>query len=204
MRRWILCAGFIVTCWIAPAVATEYPWPPPKDEDLIKQADRIVLARCLNYEARNGRRGLDEDTTGPWTYMDFETIDLIKGTLPTQFSIRLFGGTDGAVQVSDSEPLPVFRPGEEAILLLGPDNQDGYPLVSLTTTWIYQAAQDPQSRLWVVTNPPAIKLLKAGTKDARAHDVSVPVTIEDVVWSIRQILQDSSLAPSDGTLPARH
>ena len=244
MRRLVGYLGLIIVGWGASAMATEYPWPLPKDEDIIKQVDRIVLARCLNYEVRNGRRGYPADDTGVWTYVDFETVDMIKGKFPQRFTIRVSGGTIGEMTVGNDEPLPKFQREEQAVLLLGPDNQDGHPIISSTTNWIYRTTQDP-SGLLVVINPPAIQLLKVGTKDAlhtgrpidaercpndpdpledpgcamlkatggtmppefskaKSHDFSEPVAVADVVWSIRQILQKSSQALSDGTLPARH
>ena len=216
--------SIVLLFMVIPLAAWEYPNPPPTDEALLQRADRVVVARCIRSKAQESQGGYIQ------THVDFETLETIKGTISSAFTVILPGGRIGDKQVSiGGLSIPEFNPGEEIILLLGPD-RDGYPTSMLGYDWFYRTRRDSVSG-WIVENPPGIKLLKAGTQNeifapeavspvnsvfqphnqdeaingalnqvlstnpkniftnVTVQDFSKPVTVEDVVWSIKQTIE---------------
>ena len=211
----------LVGVLVLPGLVSAMEYKHVTDEQLIREADRIVVARCLRSEVK-----FLDNAGWPFTSITFEMVEMVKGDLPTTFTLRLVGGQVGTTDYSGSEKLPAFSPNEEVILLLGPNNQDGYPLTSIYR-WVYRITREPQSGRLLVADPPEIPLLESGTRDplvagtpideehcpsepdpakdpecaalkmagwpktfanAKAYAFTEPVTVEDVIWSIRQLL----------------
>ncbi len=81
----------------------------------------VVRARCLG---RNSRWQQGEI----WTFTRFTALEFLKGSGPAVFTVRTLGGrVNGIVSVVDG--IPVFEPGEEAILFLTPTARGDYGLV---------------------------------------------------------------------------
>lgn len=177
-----------------PGMAGATQWSPRRDTlELVRRAERIVVARCLSSQAR----AVEELGGTIFTFSEFDIIELVKGSLPSRFTTRVVGGTVGSVTVSGDD-VPQFEPGDEFVLFLGPDNQDGYPPVDT----IYHTERDPDSGQWLLREswPPTIgndteglTLFRAGTRQEinpfSTADYDHPVTVEDFVWSLRQALQ---------------
>ena len=161
--------------------------PRPDALKMAREAERIVIARCLRSEPRTVEPG-----GAIFTFTEFDTLDLIKGRLPARFTLSLFGGTIAGVTV-DAEGTPRFEPGEELFLLLGPDNQGGYPTLGLQS--FYRTRRD-ETGGWTVDDPVyGLTLLRAGTQDVIPQFSTsnyAPITVEDLAWSIRQALQQQA------------
>ncbi len=193
----------------------EYASAPPSDEQMLNKAERIVLARCFNSEARKTEGG------NIYTFVDFELMKLIKGEISSRFNLQMFGGRIGnESQEITGLTLPEFHPGDIVILLLGKDNDRGIPFLYMGEKWIYSIKDEKGSLL--AKDPPNIPLYRAGTnqdifapepiggntdlfgqKDlnevfsqassqfpqATIQDFSKSVAVEDLIWSIKQVLQ---------------
>ena len=186
----------LVMLVLMPVKVSATEWDPrPNAMDLARRSGRIVVARCLSSQAR-----IVDPGGNIFTFSEFQIIDLVKGSLPPQFTLRILGGTVGATSVSAD--MSSFEPGEELILFLGPDNQDGYPTVGLQS--IYRTRRDLASQQWVVADAIYdLKLFRAGTRNEinqfSTGNYNSPVTVEDFVWSIRQALQP----PEEPSRPSR-
>ena len=186
----------LVLLALMPVKVSATEWDPrPNTLDLVRRSERIVVARCLSSQARTVEPG-----GNIFTFSEFQVIDLVKGSLLPQFTLRLVGGTVGAT--SDHADMPRFEPGEELILFLGPDNRDGYPTVGLQS--IYRTRRDLASQQWVVADAIYdLKLFRAETRNEinqfSTGNYNSPVTVEDFVWSIRQALQ----RPEEPSRPSR-
>jgi hypothetical protein len=77
---------------------------------LARAADAVARVRCTDAASY-----LDQGTV--WTRTQFAVIDSLKGSTPSQITVRLPGGHAGHIFVS-IEAVPRFRPGEEGILFL--------------------------------------------------------------------------------------
>ena len=175
-------AALLAVSAAAQGLASKFD-PRPDALKMAREAERIVLARCLRSEPRTVEPG-----GAIFTFTEFETLDLIKGRLPAKFTLRLFGGTIAGVTV-EAEGTPRFEPGEELLLLLGPDNQAGYPTLGLQS--FYRTRRDETGR-WTVDEPVyGLTLLRAGTQDVIPQfstSYYAPLAVEDLTWSIRQAL----------------
>lgn len=77
---------------------------------LARAADAVARVRCT------GSAGHLENGT-VWTDTQFAVIEPLKGSTPSQITVRLPGGHAGHIFVS-IEAVPRFRPGEEGVLFL--------------------------------------------------------------------------------------
>jgi hypothetical protein len=80
-------------------------------DELATQAAAVARLRCLGAESR----WQDGEI---WTETRFEVVELNKGQLPGMVSIRMLGGSVGALH-SRIEGVPAFRLGKEAYLFCG-------------------------------------------------------------------------------------
>jgi len=79
-------------------------------EQLARAADAVARVRCTETA------GYTEQGT-VWTRTEFAVIERLKGSPPTQVTVRLPGGRAGHIVVS-IEAVPRFRAGEEGVLFL--------------------------------------------------------------------------------------
>jgi hypothetical protein len=86
------------------------------------EAGAVVLARVLSVQVR--REG------NIFTFVDFQTTQAAKGTMPDRFTFRMLGGRLGDVVLDGDPPNPTFTPGEEVVLFIGQQRSlDGYPTI---------------------------------------------------------------------------
>lgn len=85
-------------------------------------AARIVVAKCKAVEVRA------VDGGNIFTFSDFQTLQTVKGTISSTFTLRLLGGRLGDVEI-DAPGMPRFVAGEEVVLFLGLDNATGHPTI---------------------------------------------------------------------------
>ena len=159
--------------------------PHPSARKFIEHADRILVAKCTGSAARV----VNELGGNIFTFTTFTVVEMVKGSLPPAFTIRVLGGTVGNVTVGPDD-VPQFHAGEEVILFLGPDNQDGYP--TLSPQGLYRTEWRPAPGGPIVTDPIYdLPLFRAGTRTPISPTTpsEPPTTVEDFVHSIRQALR---------------
>lgn len=91
-------------------------------ERMASIARAIVRARCISNST-----GWDAGEI--WTFTSFEIAETWKGAAPERITVRLLGGTVGALTSSVSG-VPRFRTGEEVILFLEPTSRGDWSVVS--------------------------------------------------------------------------
>jgi hypothetical protein len=82
-----------------------------------RAADRVALVVARGSRVVEGAPGT------PFTRTRFATQDVLKGTLPSEFTIQVIGGRLGDEIVTS--PVQAFRRGARYVLFLGPDNRVG-------------------------------------------------------------------------------
>ena len=92
--------------------------------DAASKARAIVVAQVLSVQVR--------EEGNIYTFIDFQSLDVVKGQVPARFTYRILGGRIGNTEVSGGVELPRFTVGETVVLFLGPEvSADGYPTVFL-------------------------------------------------------------------------
>jgi hypothetical protein len=119
MRRLVL--GVLACLLAVPAAATTFP--PSTTEDLVRAAGCVCCAVCESVEARQ-----DPRTGLVFTHARLRLLEELKGRADASIVLRVVGGRAGDVETR-VEGMPAFVPGGECVLLLGPANRDGYPVV---------------------------------------------------------------------------
>ena len=181
MWRWVIPLALALTVtfvWGAVAVSLR----PLTTRELFQSAARAVVARCVSVETR----AVPAYGGQLFTFSTFETRDRISGTIGDRFTLRLFGGRQGDIVV-DAPMTPTFTPGEDVLLLLGPDNADGHPIVRIQG--VLRIETDARTGVPVVTTPVSgINLRRA--IDGTAYAVPpTPVPLEDIVFTLRNLRQ---------------
>lgn len=115
-------------------------------ERMTEAAGAIVRARCLSSASRWDRGEI-------WTFTAFEATDTWKGAPATEITVRLLGGTVGAL-TSHVSGVPRFRPREEVILFLEPTTLGDLTVVSWQQGTL-RIKRDPRTGLEIVTQDTA-------------------------------------------------
>ncbi len=120
--RYHLRRGALLALIAAAAPATTLP--DRTTADLLLEAERVCCLSCATVEPRR-----DPRTGIVFTHVRLDLLENLKGPAPSStVELRLVGGeADGVRTVVPG--MPVFRAGEEAILLLGPPNALGHPVL---------------------------------------------------------------------------
>ena len=192
-----LLAGALVMAGSWSALAIEYPDPMTTGR-LAQKADRIVVAKCLKTESKYQ----DDKRWTIVTESQFEVEELLKGTLPSPFTLSAFGGTVGEVHIDGVYDVRC-TPDEEVILFLGLDDPTGHPFL-FPDTWMYQTLRDEDSALWIVATPitglplfvagsaqplfPEPAIMSTATGRITLQNLNAPVRVQDFVWSLRRFL----------------
>lgn len=109
-----------------------------------QRARVVVAARVIDVSVR--REG------NIYTFVEFETTEVAKGTIGERFTYRMLGGRIGNDEVGSGTDMPHFAPGEEVVLFLGPEvSPDGFP--TLFTSHVYRVTTS-RSGAKLVSPPP--------------------------------------------------
>jgi len=133
MRRSLL-AGALASLLFTSAGAMTLP--EATTERLVRDAVCVCAATCETVEARR-----DPRTGLVFTHVRLRTLEDMKGRSGGEVRLRVVGGRDGDVETR-VDGMPRFRPGGECVLLLGPANREGYPVVMLAARGVLHLARD--------------------------------------------------------------
>lgn len=121
------------------------------------RAAAIVTARVVDV------RVVDEGWI--YTYVDCETTETVKGTVPARFSYRIFGGRIGSREVNAGDDKQTFRKGDELVLFMT-QAPNPYPIV--IEPHIYKIVS--RSGVRMVTPTPGALDTAGASADARSAD----------------------------------
>jgi hypothetical protein len=142
------------------------------------KARAIVVAKVLHVDVR-AVGGADNI----FTFVDFRTLQTIKGDEPARFTYRMLGGRLGGTEVSGGVAMPRFAVGDEMVLFLGPEvSSEGYP--TLILTHLYRIATSA-SGLKTVTPPPTGLLLDPSSTSSTVTGAA-PTRLEDFLAALRR------------------
>jgi len=148
--------------------------------DLVRSSADIVVAKCVSSEAK-----LDEKTGFIFTYTAFEIDEILKGKYGDQLVLRIVGGTVGDKTLS-SPFLPRFEQNEEVVLLLGPKNSDGYPVLQSVNKGIYRVHTTESGAKVISTPVNGLELINSTTNQRLIGNNTL--SLDDFIYSINQIL----------------
>jgi len=160
-RVLILLSGALVLTTVSSASATTVRQFDL--EEMVEAAEQIFLGTCLSGRCEAGPSGICTRTT-------FRIKEPIKGTFGADtLRLRLPVGTIDGTRCT-IPGMPSFEPGEEIVLFLTEEDEDGYPWVVGLSQGKFSVIPDPVSRRKIVVN--------AASGDRR------PVDSEDEDFSI--------------------
>jgi len=148
--------------------------------DLARSSSDIVVAKCVSYEAR-----VDQKTGFIFTYTTFKVDESLKGKYGDELVLRIVGGTVGDKTVS-SPYLPSFKPNEEVVLFLGPENSSGYPVLQSINKGIYRVNKDSTGTKVITTPVNDLELYNSRT-DQRLQG-NDKLSLDDFIYSIFQTM----------------
>ena len=139
------------------------------------KAGAVVAARVLGVQVR--------EEVNIYTFVEFETVSVAKGSVPARFTYRMLGGRLGGVEVSGGEEAPTFRVGEEVVVFLGPETApDGYP--TLFWNQVYRVSSTAAGTKVV---SPAATGLPALAGRASASNPSSPTRLDDFLNAVKLV-----------------
>jgi hypothetical protein len=151
---------------------------------LIDNSARVVVATVVSVETQP----VQKYNNTLFTFITFHTDEIVTGDIDDTFTLRLFGGTDGATIISS--PLDFnYQPGEQLVMFLGEDNSDGHPLIF--PQGIYRVKPHPMSDAPMIgrgdNSAPhgGIVFYRAGTNDAYGHLPQL-IPLSDYVASVKR------------------
>jgi len=148
--------------------------------DLARTADGVVLANCVKSEAR-----IDEDTGLIFTYTTFKVDERLKGEYGDEIVLRIVGGTVGEKTVS-SPYLPKFTANEDVILMLGPDNTKGYPVLKSISRGILRIETDESGAKYIATPVDGLEIINSKTNQRVVNGNKV--NLDDFINSINEVM----------------
>ena len=148
--------------------------------DLARSSTDIVVAKCVSTEAIT-----DEKTGFIFTNITFQIEESLKGKYGDNLVLRFVGGTVGDKTVS-SPYLPRFEQNEEVVLLLGPENSAGYPVLQSVNKGVYRI-QTTDSGTRVISTPVnGLELINTATNQ-RIKGTNT-LSLDDFIYSINEAL----------------
>jgi|GEM_PF-3887422 len=151
----------------------------PVDE-MARQSELIVLAKCINNKTLEESNGL------LYTITTFNVEDVVSGELSEKsISIKLPGGTtsDRDVNVPDR---PEFVDNEEVVLFLGNKTQEGYYTLESLNEGVYRIQYDQASDTRFVSSGVdgmTVYNSTTGKESGSANKVS----LEDFIFSLKKL-----------------
>lgn len=145
--------------------------------DLIAVADRVCCAVVDNVESRR-----DPRSGFVFTHVRVRLLEEMKGrSEDTVIELRLPGGrADGVETVAAG--MPRFEKGAEAVLLLGPRNRDGFPVVLQASGGVLPLRADKAGRRCVCAPVTGLAELEGARE----------VTLDSFRSAVKRVLRDQA------------
>jgi hypothetical protein len=146
-RRRFLWFLFLAGLALLAVVANSTTLARMRFEELVKQATAVARLRCLGAESRweNGEI---------WTETRFEVVEQNKGQLPKVVTVRMLGGSVGALH-SRIDGVPAFRSGDEAYVFLWNREEEPFRILGWSQG-TFRIAKDARTGQETVTQDSAV------------------------------------------------
>ena len=117
-RTW--CSSALILACLFSGSASAQRALPLTTAQVAADAGAVIVARVASVDVRR--------VGNIFTFVEFQTTQVAKGTMPDRFTFRMLGGRLGDVVLDGEPPNPIFKVGEEVVLFLGRQRSvDGYP-----------------------------------------------------------------------------
>ncbi|HUE84833.1 MAG TPA: hypothetical protein VMO26_02035 [Vicinamibacterales bacterium] len=123
-------------------------------------AGAIVVAKVIDIRVR--------DAGWYWTDVEFQALEVVKGTMPSRFRTSMLGGRINDKETRSGEPLPNFVPGQEVVLFVTPQQTDDGSFI-LLRDHVYHVMASGSAK----TVHPAPTGLALAVGDSRGSDTAV-------------------------------
>ena len=97
---------------------------------LVKQSDAIFYGEVKEVLYRVSESSKRSPKGVPHTFVRYQILDTLRGSVSREIILRFVGGTDGKGGVMLQSDVPTFRKGERDVLLVTGGELDDCPLVS--------------------------------------------------------------------------
>lgn len=132
-------------------------------DQLASAADNVARVRCTASESRWENGAI-------WTVTTFTVMESMKGSLPSQVTVRLPGGRVRHLTAT-VDGTPKFNPGDDAIVFLEHSPAGGYSVAG----WVegtFRVSRDPRtSRETVTQDSSAFAVFDTGTRTFRTEGI---------------------------------
>lgn len=120
LRVPLIASVLSLWCLASGALLHAQRFAPSTTAEAVAKARTVVAATVVDVSVRS--------EGWIYTYVEFETQEVLKGSVPARFTARMMGGRVGTTQTANALPLPQFAPGDAVVLLLA-DSAPGGPAV---------------------------------------------------------------------------
>lgn len=144
---------------------------------IIESSTRAVLAKCISVEVKP----VEKYGGNIFTFSKFKTLEKISGDIGDEFTLRLYGGEFEDV-VIDAPMMPSFMPEEAVILLLGDDNNDGYPIIFVQG--VFRLGTNSSTNEKVVMTPVTDTPIYRSSDGSLYATTPTIITVEDFKYTI--------------------
>lgn len=136
----------------------------------------VVVAKVLAVDVRQD--------VNIFTFVELQTVEVIKGDVPVTFTYRMLGGRLGTNETASGDPLPVFKPGEEVVLFLGQQvSQAGYPTVYQRA--IFHVTTLPSGEKVIDPEPTGMAIIRVPGAGGPVRTTTRPVRLADFIYSLK-------------------
>ena len=99
--------------------------------------------------------------------------------------LRIVGGTVGDKTIS-SPYLPRFTQNEEVILMLGPNNTKGYPVLKSVSRGIIRVDTDDTGTKYIATPVDGLEIIDSKTNQRTVNNNKI--NLDDFIYSINEVM----------------
>ena len=117
-----LCLALLLPRWVGATTVV-----PPTFDELADQADLVFVGRAMSSRAEWRNAG---DSRAIFTFVTFETEEVLKGMAAETVTLQFLGGTIGGVTL-DVSGVPAFATHERVILFVQKNGTQFCPLVGV-------------------------------------------------------------------------
>jgi len=182
-RRRFLWILFLAGLALLAVVANATTLARMRFEELVTQATAVARLRCLSAQSR-------WESGEIWTETRFDVVELNKGQLPGVVTVRMLGGSVGALH-SRIDGVPMFHSGEEAYVFLWKHEGELFRVLGWSQG-TFRIARDARTGLETVTqDSAAAPIFDPRTRQFRHGGIrNLPVAIFQL--KLRKALQQET------------
>ena len=128
----LMVVATLVSIAISSSISARSAFDESQMNDLMVLSDQsnlVFIGRVTQVNYRMSEANSKEDVALPHTIVTYEINQILRGKAPDRnFTMRFVGGPDGRGRFLDVSGVPHFQVGEEDLLFVSSNGEDGCPL----------------------------------------------------------------------------